>query len=216
MGRRLSNKRLIAIGDIHGEITKLNNLIEKLTLQNNDKLIFLGDYIDRGQGSKQVVDKLIELSKSYECEFLMGNHEFALLEMFKGSSYFKNFFFDNGGTVTTDSYGGSYRNIMKIHGKFYKNLKMYYKTDKYLFVHAGIRPDKALERQEKEDFLWIRDNFIYKKHQLKQKVIFGHTAFEKPFIENDRIGIDTGCGKYDYCKLTAFICDEEKFIQSDY
>ena len=103
MGRRLSNKRLIAIGDIHGEITKLNNLIEKLTLQNNDKLIFLGDYIDRGQGSKQVVDKLIELSKSYECEFLMGNHEFALLEMFKGSSYFKNFFFDNGGTVTTDS-----------------------------------------------------------------------------------------------------------------
>lgn len=208
------SKRLIAIGDIHGEYYKLISLLKNLDLKTDDKLIFLGDYIDRGFYSKQVVDKLIELSKNYDCKFLMGNHEFAMLQMQKGSEYFKNFFYEYGGIETIDSYGGEPENIIKIHGKFFKNLKLFYKTSKYLFVHAGIRFDKPLENQDEYDFLMIRDNFINQKSNIKQKVIFGHTPFETPFVTPDKIGIDTGCGKYPYCKLTAYICEEERFVTS--
>jgi serine/threonine protein phosphatase 1 len=81
-------------------------------------------------------------------------------------------------------------------------------------VHAGIRPDKPLEEQEIEDMLFIRENFYNHKHILKQLVIFGHTSFKSPFIEEDKIGIDTGCGKYENTKLTAYICNENKFVQS--
>ena len=205
--------RLIAIGDIHGEIEKLNNLIKKLKIKSDDTIIFLGDYIDRGLYSKQVVDKLIELSSYCNCEFLMGNHEYDLLKMLKGDIYAKHFFFEDGGRQTIDSYG-SIENIVKVHGDFFNNLKTYYLTDKYLFVHAGIRPDINLEEQDLFDMLVIRDNFINYKHKLKQKVVFGHTPFKKPYIEDDKVVIDTGCGKYLDSPLTAFICNEEKFISA--
>ena len=82
-------------------------------------------------------------------------------------------------------------------------------------MHAGINPDKPLEEQTEEDLLWIREEFIDKKHNLKQKIIFGHTAFYEPFVAEDKIGIDTGCGKEDNTFLTAFICDDEYFITSE-
>ena len=136
--------RLIAIGDIHGEINKLNKLLNKLDLKQEDIVVFLGDYIDRGLYSKQVIDKLIEVSHYCRCEFLMGNHEYYLLKMFDGDKYAQQFFYEYGGIQTIDSYG-SVENIFKIHGKFFNNLKSYYLTEKYLFVHAGIRPDKFIE-----------------------------------------------------------------------
>ena len=207
--------RLIAIGDIHGEIDKLNSLLTKLNLQKEDTVVFLGDYIDRGFNSKEVIDRLIELSSQTNCVFLKGNHEDLLLKTIETRQEDDiSHWLISGGVTTFDNYG-DFPSIFNLHGDFFDNLKMYYKTDDYLFVHAGIRPDKPLEEQEADDMLWIRDNFIYKKHLLKQKVIFGHTAFEKPFISDDKIGIDTGCGKYDYCPLTAFICGEEKFVMSD-
>lgn len=207
--------RLIAIGDIHGEIEKLNSLLKNLNLQKDDTAVFLGDYIDRGFNSKEVIDRLIELSSQTNCIFLKGNHEDLLLKTIETRQEEDiSHWLISGGVTTFDNYG-DFPSIFNLHGDFFDNLKMYYKTDDYLFVHAGIRPDKPLEEQEADDMLWIRDNFIYKKHMLKQKVIFGHTAFEKPFIADDKIGIDTGCGKYDYCQLTAFICGEEKFVMSD-
>ena len=206
--------RLIAIGDIHGEIDKLNKLLDKLDLQQEDTVVFLGDYIDRGLYSRQVVDKLIELSKYCHCEFLMGNHEYYLLKMLDGDKYAKHFFLEYGGVQTIDSYG-SVENIFKTHGDFFNNLKPYYLTEKYLFVHAGIRPDKTLKEQDTFDMLIIRDNFINHKHKLKQKVIFGHTPFKKPYIEDDKIGIDTGCGKFPDSPLTALICNNERFMYSD-
>lgn len=206
--------RLIAIGDIHGDISKLNRLLNKLGLQEDDTIVFLGDYIDRGLYSRQVIDKLVQLSKCCHCEFLMGNHEYYLLMMLDGNKYAEQFFLEYGGIQTLDSYG-SIKNIFKIHGDFFNNLKHYYLTEKYLFVHAGIRPDKSLEEQDELDMLIIRDNFINHKHKLKQKVIFGHTPYKEPYIEDDKIGIDTGCGKYSDSPLTALICEEEKFIFSN-
>lgn len=206
--------RLIAIGDIHGEIHKLNNLLEKLDIKPDDTIVLLGDYIDRGKHSKEVVERLIELSNFCKCEFLMGNHEYYLLEMMNGNKYAKDFFYGYGGIQTIDSYG-NFENILKIHGDFFNSLKYYYQTEKFLFVHAGIRPDKHLEEQDEIDMLVIRDNFINHKHKLQQKVIFGHTPFKTPYIEDDKIGIDTGCGKYTDAPLTAYICNENRFLPSD-
>ena len=206
------NKRLIAIGDIHGEIVKLNELLRQLKPQKGDTLVFLGDYIDRGKHSKEVVERLIGLSKETNCIFLKGNHEQMLLKIPETKSEDDvNFWMVNGGAETFDSYG-NFEDIFKLHGEFFKNLKLYHQTDKYLFVHAGIRPDKPLAAQEEEDFLWIRDNFINHKHKLTQKVIFGHTAFYKPYVEEDKIGIDTGCGKEENAFLTAFVCGEEEYF----
>ena len=211
----MADKRLIAIGDIHGEIDKLNELLRQLEPQKEDTLVFLGDYIDRGKHSKEVIERLIELSSSIKCIFLKGNHEDMLLKIpVTKKEEDVNFWMVNGGVETFDSYGG-FENIFKLHGDFFNNLKPYYLTDKYLFVHAGINPDKPLDEQSENDLLWIRDDFIDKKHNLKQKVIFGHTAFYTPYVEEDKIGIDTGCGKEDDAFLTAFICYDEYFITSE-
>lgn len=206
--------RLIAIGDIHGEAYKLSNLLEKIKPTKEDFLVFLGDYIDRGLYSKEVIETLIKLEGTCNCEFLIGNHEYFLLKAANGDMNSMANFMMNGGVQTNDSYG-CFENILKTHGEFFKKLKYYYKTDEYLFVHAGIRPDKSLELQEEFDMVIIRDNFISKTHQLNQKVIFGHTPFKDPHIEDDKIGIDTGCGKYSDSPLTAIICkDKEEFIYS--
>lgn len=102
--------------------------------------------------------------------YLIGSHEYALLHT--NDEYYQ-FLFDNyGGPATVRSYG-SFENIFKVHGDFYRNLKFYYLTDKYLFVHAGINPDYPLEEQDEVDLVYIRGKFIYSKHKLPQKIIFG-------------------------------------------
>lgn len=204
--------RTIAIGDIHGEINHLNKLLDKLKPTKEDTFIFLGDYIDCGENSKVVINKLIELSKGTNCIFLRGNHEDMLLKILKTKKEedIQEWVFC-GGFHTLQDYG-DFTEIFKQHMDFFKKLKLYHLTDKYLFVHGGVRPDKPLEEQDKTDLLWIRDNFIYKKHCLKQKVIFGHTPFYTPYVEDDKIGINTGCGIEKDGYLTALICDDETFI----
>lgn len=208
--------RYIAITDIHGELEKLENLLSKINICPDDMFIFMGDYIDRGANSKGVADKIIDISSRYKTVCLIGSHEYAMMHA-ETDDYYR-FLFDNyGGPATEKSYGG-FKNILKIHGDFYRNLKFYYLTDKYLFVHAGINPNVDLENQREEDLVYIRSKFIYSKHHLPQKIIFGHTEFDKPFIDTDKIGIDLGCGKYKYAKLCALILDEtgrEEFIFSD-
>ncbi|MCR4881308.1 MAG: serine/threonine protein phosphatase [bacterium] len=205
--------RLIAVGDIHGEYYKLESLISKLDIQNTDRLVFLGDYVDRGLYSKQVVDKLLELSKFCSCEFLKGNHEYYMLKALNGDKNAEYFFMTYGGVQTIESYG-NVENILKIHGDFYRNLKQYYVTDDYIFVHGGINPDIPLEEHSELELLMIRDEFIYRPTNLLQKVIFGHTPFEKPFIAADKIGLDTGAGKFDTGYITAVILPEESFVSS--
>ena len=210
-----NSKRLIAIGDIHGEIEKLNELLNQLALQKDDTLVFLGDYIDRGLNSKEVINCLIELSKKTNCIFLKGNHEDLLLKALetRTENDVLNWLIAGGGR-TIDSYE-KIENIFKLHSNFFDKLKPYYLTEKYLFVHAGINPNKTLEEQDEDDLLWIRDNFIYKKHKLKQKIIFGHTPFTKPYLDDDKIGINTCCGNGPDDYITALICDEEYFITSE-
>lgn len=208
--------RYIAITDIHGEYDKLDNLLSKITTREDDIFVFMGDYIDRGSKSKEVIDRVIKQSETHQCVYLMGSHEYAYLHARNHDDYFEYLFWNYGGPATVKSYG-SFDNIYKIHGEFLENLKFYYLTDKYLFVHAGINPDYDLENQDEMDLVYIRHKFIYSKHKLPQKIIFGHTEFDKPYIDTDKICIDLGCGKYRNAKLCALILDNEKeeFIYSD-
>jgi len=207
--------RYIAITDIHGELEKLESVLSKIDTHPDDIFVFMGDYIDRGGKSREVVDRVIKQSETNKCIYLIGSHEYAMLHS-KTDEYYK-FLFDNyGGPATSKSYGG-FENILKIHGNFYKNLKFYYLTDKYLFIHAGIDPNYPLEAQNEVDMVYIRDKFIYSKHNLPQKIIFGHTEFDKPYIDECKIGIDLGCGKYKNAHLCALILDEngkQEFIYS--
>ena len=207
--------RYIAITDIHGELEKLESVLSKIDTHPDDIFVFMGDYIDRGGKSREVVDRVIKQSETNKCIYLIGSHEYAMLHS-KTDEYYK-FLFDNyGGPATSKSYGG-FENILKIHGNFYKNLKFYYLTDKYLFIHAGINPNYPLEAQNEVDMVYIRDKFIYSKHNLPQKIIFGHTEFDKPYIDECKIGIDLGCGKYKNAHLCALILDKngkQEFIYS--
>ena len=208
--------RYIAITDIHGELDKLENLFSKLDIKKDDKFVFMGDYIDRGANSKGVVDRVIEQSNYNECVYLIGSHEYALLHS-DFDDYYDYLFKNYGGPATVKSYGG-FNNIFQTHGEFFRSLKFYYLTDKYLFVHAGINPNYPLDEQNEVDLVYIRGKFIYSKHNLPQKIIFGHTEFEKPYIDEGKIGIDLGCGKYPNAKLCALILDEngnEEFVYSD-
>ena len=208
--------RYIAITDIHGESEKLKNLLGKINSGPNDTFVFMGDYIDRGPDSKGVINTVLEQSKTHKCVYLMGSHEYALLHS-QTDDYYEFLFENYGGPATVRSYG-SFENIFKVHGDFFKNLKFYYLTEKYLFVHAGINPEVPLEKQNEVDLVYIRGKFIYSKHNLPQKIIFGHTEFDKPYIDECKTGIDLGCGKYKNAKLCALIIHEdgrEEFVYSD-
>lgn len=208
--------RYIAITDIHGEYDKLDNLLSKIETQKDDIFVFMGDYIDRGNKSKEVIERAIELGKKFKCIYLIGSHEYAYLHARQGDEYYKYLFWNYGGPATVKSYG-SFENVYKVHGEFLDNLKFYYLTDKYLFVHAGINPNYSLEEQDETDLVYIRSAFYNHKHNLPQKIIFGHTEFDEPQVQKDKICIDLGCGKYKNAHLCGLILDgnKEEFVYSD-
>ena len=190
-------KKIFAIGDIHGCYDQLKALVEKIPIDfSRDTLLFIGDYIDRGPHSAEVVDYLIQLKKRVkEVIFLKGNHEDMLDKFLNGDDRFT--YLLNGGQQTLDSYlkktvqPESFP-IPPDHVEFFKSLRLYYETEEFIFVHAGLRPRTPLETQSTEDLLWIRDNFISTKYDFGKRVIFGHTPLKKPLVEPNKIGIDTG------------------------
>ena len=186
---------IYAIGDIHGCKIQLIKLIEKLPLQKEDILVFLGDYIDRGADSKGVINFLIDLSKKHEkTVFIKGNHEWMFQQFYtyRDPESWERWEY-NGAKRTLESYGGI-DNIPKEHLKFIENTKIYHSEKNFFFVHAGVKPHVSVGEQKEKDMLWIRDEFIYSKEPLKgYTVVFGHTPNEEPLIQNDKIGVDTGC-----------------------
>ena len=189
--------KIFAIGDIHGSFERLQELIQKIPIDfSEDILVFIGDYIDRGPASVEVVDYMIDLKKRYpEIIHLKGNHEDMLEKYLDGTDRFT--YLLNGGQNTLDSYLSKTNRsdtfpIPPDHMEFFKSLKLYYETEDYIFVHAGLRPKIPLESQETEDLLWIRDKFIYSDFDFGRQVVFGHTPLEKPLVEPNKIGIDTG------------------------
>ncbi len=208
--------RIIGISDIHGEYEKLCRVLEKIAPKKDDTLVFMGDYIDRGKKSREVVDKIIDMKNVCNCVYLTGSHEYAMLHA-KSDEYYNYLFWNYGGDATAESYGG-FDNIMKVHGNFFNSLKFYHIIGKYLFIHAGVRIGVPLEEQSEEDMVYIRSAFYTKRHHLPYKIIFGHTEFDSPQVQEDKICIDTGCGKYKNAPLTAIVIDKngnESFVASN-
>jgi serine/threonine protein phosphatase 1 len=188
-----------AFGDIHGEFYKLDRLVRRLHIKNDDVLVFLGDYIDRGKHSFEVIDYLVDLSFEHNCVFLKGNHEDMFVNYLKG--WERDIFLWNGGRKTIKSYkkngydigprnSSLEMHLPKSHVTFLQKLKLYHETDEFIFVHAGIFPDTPLENLPAKTFLWTR-GFHFMKYEGKP-VVFGHTPNEIIMNEPSKICIDTG------------------------
>ena len=212
------SKKIFAVGDIHGRYDKLVAIMKVLpwNREAGDLLLFIGDYIDRGPQSREVVEYLVKLNKGGgNFVFLKGNHEKMLLDYYIQQKD-QMLYVANGGAETIASYveGGIGRKAFVLpedHLEFLLSLQLYFETDDYIFVHAGLRDGIALEEQSEEDMLWIREEFIYSAYDWTKRVIFGHTALETPFVTPGKIGIDTGAVYGN--KLTAVELPRMKFYQ---
>jgi serine/threonine protein phosphatase 1 len=186
-------RRIFAVGDIHGCRKKLEDLLIKIDWrpENHEELIFLGDYIDRGPDSFGVVEKVLELKNKWRERViaLKGNHEQMFVNFISGQDNIQ--LASNGVSLTIRSY---HRNspFPVSHIKFYQDLVLYHETENHIFVHAGLRPGLALTEQTEHDFLWIRDEFLESSFDFGKTVVFGHTPFKEPFIYPGRAGLDTG------------------------
>ncbi|NPA49286.1 MAG: serine/threonine protein phosphatase [Thermodesulfobacteria bacterium] len=202
---------IYAIGDIHGCLWALEALLEKLPLKwGEDYLVFLGDYIDRGPDPRKVLEVIMELKETYPERVipLLGNHEWMFLRYLEGVE--TEAYLLNGGELTLLQFmeGGVLR-IPEEVITFLKGLPPYFETEKYIFVHAGLRPGKPLSEQKLEDLLFIRNEFIYSDYDWGKRVIFAHTSFPRPFLAPNKIGIDTGCVYGG--ELTALVLPEVDF-----
>ena len=203
-------ERLLAIGDIHGYLDKLTRLLEIVLPTERDRVVFLGDYIDRGPDSCGVIKKLMEFGHEHpNAVFLRGNHEQLLLDAVDSSGpedYL--LFLQNGGDVTLESYGGELSNIPPEHIEFIRNTKLCSQhhaetmdpdsgkryPQEFVFAHAGVRPKVALDEQTKGDLLWIRGQFLHSEYPMGETIIVhGHTPSENvPGESAYRISLDSG------------------------
>ncbi|HDQ03480.1 MAG TPA: serine/threonine protein phosphatase [Deltaproteobacteria bacterium] len=192
--------KIFAIGDIHGCLDKLEELIGKIPAEpQKDQLVFLGDYIDRGKYSRDAVDFVISLKNIFRnIVYLMGNHERMFLNYLDGIE--EELYLANGGRYTLQDYGIAgtdspverKKKIPGEHIRFYNSLLPYYESEKYLFVHAGLIPGLEPAKQKIDDLVWVRRDFIDSSYDFGKIVVFGHTRFGRPLIEKNKIGIDTG------------------------
>ncbi|AMV73501.1 metallophosphoesterase family protein [Desulfuromonas carbonis] len=188
----LPARRLLAVGDIHGCHELLAQLLREVGPGADDRLVFLGDYVDRGPDSRGVIDTLLVLVERWpQTIFLRGNHEQMFLDFIDGRASW--IFLANGGQQTLDSYGAATRNeIPASHQAFLRQLPTSYRCGEFLFVHAGLRPGVAPEDQREEDLLWIRAEFLDSDYDWGQTIVFGHTPQPRPLLAARRIGLDTG------------------------
>ncbi len=207
------------IGDIHGCLDSLTNLLDIIG-NRADTLIFLGDYVDRGPESRQVVETLLQLKNNPNIRliFLKGNHEFMFYNYLTGAD--RSIFLRVGGLQTLNSYGISTKqegNLLKFlpagHRTFFESLALTHEDQYAIYVHAGLQPGIHISRQSRDWCLWVRDRFIRSSFNFGKPVIFGHTVFTKPLMENNKIGIDTGAVYGG--NLTALLLPDMEFIQVD-
>lgn len=219
-------RRIYAVGDVHGRADLLKRLIDDLEqdvarggFEGRPILIFLGDYIDRGFQSKDVISILLGESLSrFETYFLKGNHEAAMLQFLSDPSIGPRWA-EYGGVETLVSYGvqpprtrtnlddwarasDELKSRLPVeHKQFLGNLDLSVRIGDYVFVHAGVRPGMPLDQQSEHDLLWIREEFLDDRHYLGAVIVHGHTPAAKPYRDGRRIGIDTGA--YLSGRLTA-------------
>lgn len=227
-----------AVGDVHGELGALVRLLGKIREDagragaRRRVLIFLGDYVDRGFQSRQVIDFLLRLPPpDFEGVFLKGNHDAWLLAFLEDTGAGPEWF-GAGGQATLLSYGVPvppeprnaallatvHEEFVRVfppeHRAFLEKLAPSHVEGDYLFVHAGVRPGIPLEDQQERDLLWIRDEFIRDRSDHGKVVVHGHSVTDRPDVRRNRIGIDTGA--YATGRLTCLVLEgaSRRFLAS--
>lgn len=207
--------RVYAIGDIHGRVDLLNQLLDQMMEDDagrapvDQHLIFLGDLIDRGPDSAAVIERAIAIREALpNSRFLMGNHEEVFLKALEGDEKAMRLFCRIGGRETILSYGMSeaeyarldyaeliewvIRTVPATHQSFLESFEDMVIVGDYAFVHAGIRPQVPLDQQQQSDLRWIRDLFLNFSGPHARIIVHGHTISESVDERSNRIGLDTG------------------------
>jgi serine/threonine protein phosphatase 1 len=208
--------RVYAIGDIHGRLDLLDELLRMIDeddamrgpARTDTQLIFLGDLVDRGPDSVGVIERLMALRETRRVRYLMGNHEEVFLRAVDGDLRALRFLVRIGGRETLLSYGISeqeyrgldFEELMTLlqkrvppaHLSFLSAFEPWIEVGDYLFVHAGLRPGVAVEDQKTSDLCWIREDFLTHRESFGKMVVHGHSITEEIDERPNRIGIDTG------------------------
>lgn len=225
-----AQQRAYVIGDIHGRADLLAQLLDKVAFDAQSAnahnfLIYLGDYVDRGPQSREVVDLILSTQlKNFTQVHLMGNHEEFLLRFLETPEQ-SAAWLEYGGKETLLSYGvsiplgvlsppklktaahGLANALPAQHLAFYQHLQDCYELGDYFFTHAGIAPNRPLHRQTGEDLRWIREPFLAHVKPYTKIVVHGHTITETPEFHSNRIAIDTGA--YHSGRLTCLVLEGE-------
>ena len=230
--------RLYAIGDIHGRLDLLTTLW-RLVQEDAERrqaprnvVVYLGDYIDRGDQSRAVIEQLLRRPlPGFETVHLKGNHEDIMMRFLDDVSVGPNWL-TYGGMETLQSYGidppGPYDGTAELeraqralaallpsdHLAFLRGLASSHQEGDYFFVHAGVRPGVPLDRQSDADMLWIRDEFLRSDASFGCVVVHGHSITPEPDVRRNRIGIDTGA--FHSGHLTCLVAEgtERSFLQT--
>lgn len=225
--------RLYAVGDIHGCAGLLDALLEKINADAGGmrrRLIFLGDYVDRGDQSKGVIDRLLAIrAREPETIYLKGNHEQAILDFLDAPGRNEDWL-HWGGDKTLESYGAEdiwsksperlaselKDRMPEAHLDFLKSLELWRSLGDFVFVHAGFRPGVALDDQKEEDCLWIRAEFhnAAPNERPPQVVVHGHHPVKKPQDHGWRIAVDTGAVWSDSLTAVALEGVTRRFIST--
>jgi serine/threonine protein phosphatase 1 len=222
--------RIYAIGDIHGCHAQLESLLTLIDHDVRDAniahcVIYLGDYIDRGPASKDVVDSVLKTRLRFRTICLRGNHDQMLLDFLDEPAIFPKWS-AVGGRETLLSYGVSppqfdderifcaardalWSALPKAHYEFFSSLRFSVKIGDYFFVHAGVRPGTALDDQDIQDMLWIREDFLKSSSDFGAMIVHGHTPSAMPVRHVNRIGLDTAA--YATGRLTAAVLEGTGF-----
>jgi serine/threonine protein phosphatase 1 len=192
--------------------------LEELPLTEEDQILFLGDYIDRGEDSCAVIETLLELrERRPNTIFLRGNHEQLLLDARDSAppqmadtggpihiSDELQLWLHNGGDETLISYKEEYTDeeylrwwqlIPEAHWEFMRETRIQHESPRYLFVHAGVLPPGKMWEgtgHDMDERLWIREPFLSSRVDFGRIVVFGHTPLQRPLVDKNKIGIDTG------------------------
>jgi serine/threonine protein phosphatase 1 len=213
--RTPAGMRLYAIGDIHGCDRDLGEAHGKIATDlaarpvDDHRIIHVGDYVDRGPNSAAVIGRLVKMTAAdTRVICLKGNHD-QLLADFLADATTGGVFLANGGGETLASYGVArgrfpiWENLAALsrefakrmpatHRSFIEGLPLCVRFGDYFFCHAGIRPGVPLDRQDPEDLIWIRDEFLTDDSDHGVVVVHGHTPMPVPEVRLNRINIDTG------------------------
>ncbi len=231
-----AGQRIYAIGDIHGMADLLRKLLTKIKSDIAEhpeaevRLVFLGDYVDRGSDPKGVLETLLSDLNPGPSTYLMGNHEEAMLEFLDDpevAEQWRHF----GGLETLNSYGVDIEEVLRGRGyerarnelverlperhlRFLQDLQLSTEHGDYFFCHAGVRPGVPLAQQEQADLLWGQDTFLSFEGAFEKVVVHGHTPCEEVYLGGNRINVDTGAYATQRLSAVCLFDTERQVISS--